>query len=194
MSPCPSRTSLGPADGPHLAAPSAAAEEPIAAIGFEPRNAHAGRHLEPLQDLSGPGIESPQIALVTFPGTVPELSVDPCDPGDEAVGLDRAKNRPCLGIDLMDLPLPILPDPERPFGPCEPGVAAAARGRNGGELPDRSSDRSSGCDPQRAETGVRRRTPFPHARRHRSSAAVFPLAGSRAFSVSPAANQTFRPS
>src|SRR5713101_7592969 len=53
--------------------------------------------------------DSPQIALVTFPGAVPELSVDPGDAGDEAVGLDRAKNRPCLGIDLMDLPVPILP-------------------------------------------------------------------------------------
>jgi hypothetical protein len=27
---------------------------------------------------------------------VPQLSVDPGDPSDEAVGLDPAKNRPCL--------------------------------------------------------------------------------------------------
>ena len=52
-----------------------------------------------------------------------------------AVGLDRAKNRPCLGIDLMDLPVPILPHPERPFGPREPespprpgvGIVASTR-------------------------------------------------------------------
>src|SRR4029077_15999646 len=106
---------------------------PIAAIGFEPRNADSGRHVEPLQDLSRARIEPPQIALVAFPGAVPELSVDPGDPGDEAVGLDRAKNRPCLGIDLMDLPIPILPHPERSFGPREPRVTAAAGRRDRGE-------------------------------------------------------------
>src|SRR5205809_7023308 len=100
--------SPGPADGPHLPAPSSSAEELIAAIGLEPRNAHSGRHLEPLQDLSSSGIDSPQITFVAFPGAVPQLSLDPGDPGDEAVGLDRAKNRPCLGIDLMDLPVLIL--------------------------------------------------------------------------------------
>src|SRR5439155_10606483 len=72
-------------------------------------------------------------ALVTFPGAVPELSVDPGDPGDEAGGLDRAKNRPCLGIDLMDLPVSILPHPERPFGPREPRVAAPAGRRDRGD-------------------------------------------------------------
>jgi hypothetical protein len=66
-------------------------------------------------------------------GTVPELSVDPGDPGDEAIGLDRAKNRPCLGVDLMDLPVPILADPERPFRPREPRVTAAAVRRDRGE-------------------------------------------------------------
>src|SRR5438874_9384296 len=125
--------SLGPADGPHLPARSSSAEELIAAIGLEPRHAHSGRHVEPLQDLSGSRIDSPQIALVTFPGAVPELAVDPGDPGDEAVGLDGAKNRPCLGIDLMDLAAPILPHPERAFGPREPRVTAAAGRRDRGE-------------------------------------------------------------
>src|SRR5256886_12476971 len=125
--------SLGPADGPHLPAASSSAEELIAAIGLEPRHEHSGRHLELLQDLSRSRIDSPQITLVTFPGAVPELSVDPGDPGDEAFGLDRAKNRPCLGIDLMDLPVPILPHPERPFGPREPRVTAAAGRRDRGE-------------------------------------------------------------
>src|ERR1700737_1853 len=84
--------SLGPADGPHLAAPSASAEDLLAPLGPEPRYAPSGRHFEPLQDLSRSRIDSPQIALVTFPGAVPELSVDPGDPGNKAVGLDRAKN------------------------------------------------------------------------------------------------------
>src|SRR5262249_1753436 len=74
-----------------------------------------------------------QIALGTFPGAVPELSVDPGDPGDVAVALDSAQNRPGLGIHLMDLPLPILPHPERPFGPRETRVAAATGRRDRGE-------------------------------------------------------------
>src|SRR6266567_4535835 len=122
--------SPGRADGSHLPAASASAEELIAAIGLEPRHAHSRRHLELLQDLSCSRIDPPQIALVTFPGAVPELAVDPGDPGDDAVGLDGAKNRPGFGIDLMDLPAPMLPHPERPFGPREPRVTAAARRRD----------------------------------------------------------------
>src|SRR5579864_972999 len=125
--------SLGPADGPHLAALSSSAEELIDAIELEPRNIHSGRHLDTLQDLPRSRIDSPQFALVAFPGGVPELSVDPGDPGDEPVGLDRAKNRACFGVNLMNLPVPILPDPERPFGPREPRVTAAAGRRDRGE-------------------------------------------------------------
>src|ERR1700679_4396993 len=102
--------SLGPADGSDFPASSPSAEELIAAIGLEPRNKRAGRHLETLQDLSGPRIDSPQIALIAFPGTVPEISVHPGDSGDEAIGFDGAKNRPGLGVDLMDLPVSILTD------------------------------------------------------------------------------------
>src|SRR6202047_775831 len=80
--------SPGSADGSHLPAASASAEELIAAIGLEPRHAHAGRHIEALQDLSGSRIDAPQIALVAFPGAVPELSVGPGDPGDDPLGLD----------------------------------------------------------------------------------------------------------
>jgi hypothetical protein len=117
----------GPADYSHLPAASSTAEELTTAIGLEPRNFHSRRHLEPLQDLSRARIDVPHIALVTFPGAVPELAVDPGDPGDEAVGLEGAKKRACLGIDLMDLPVPILPNPERPFGPREPRATTAGR-------------------------------------------------------------------
>src|SRR5580765_5772665 len=131
---CPPRgASPGPADGSHFPGPASSAEELIAAIGLEPRNVHAARHLENFQDLSRARIHPTQIALVTFPGAVPELSVGPGDSGDEALGLDRAKNRPCLGIDLMDLPVPIVPHPECPFGPREPRVAAAPGRRDRGE-------------------------------------------------------------
>jgi len=61
---------------------------------------------------------------------VPELAVDPGDAGNDAVGFDGAKNDSRFGIDLMDLPASVLPHPERPFGPREPRVTAAARRRD----------------------------------------------------------------
>src|ERR1700692_1673780 len=114
----------------HLAAASAAAEEPIGAIGLEPRHAHARRHVELLQNLAGFGIDAPQIALVTFPGAMPELAVDPGHSSDDPAAFDGAKDTSGFGIDLMDLAAPMLPHPKRPFGPGEPRVAAATGGRN----------------------------------------------------------------
>src|SRR5579885_3294912 len=46
------RTSVGAADGSHLAAASAAAKELIGAIGVESRYGDAVRHLDPLQHLA----------------------------------------------------------------------------------------------------------------------------------------------
>ena len=127
---CPLRDSPGPADCAHLAAVAAAAEEPVAAVGLQARHGHAGRHIEPFQDLSGSRIDPSHVALVTFPGAVPELVVDPGDPGDEAAALDSAQNGARLRIDLMNPAVPILPHPERPFGPGEAGITAAAGRRN----------------------------------------------------------------
>jgi hypothetical protein len=80
--------SPGSADGSHLSAASASAEELITAIRLEARHAHSRRHLKALQDLSRARINTPQIAIVTFQGAVPELSIIPGDPRDEAVGRD----------------------------------------------------------------------------------------------------------
>src|ERR1700723_2134276 len=128
-----SLNSLGPANGSQFPAPAPSSSDLTPPIGLQPRNKHSGRHIEPLQHLSGPRIDSPQIALIAFPGTVPEISVDPGDPGDEAIGFDGAKNRPGLRMDLMDLPVSILPDPQRPFGPRQARVTAAAGRRDRGE-------------------------------------------------------------
>src|SRR5882672_397937 len=49
---------LRPSNGPHFAAAAAAAEEPVAAVGFESRHARAGRHVEPLQDFAGLRIDA----------------------------------------------------------------------------------------------------------------------------------------
>src|SRR5476649_1050779 len=132
--------SPGSADDSHLAAASAPAEEPIAAIGLESRHAHAGRHLEPLQLLACFRIDAPQIALVAFPGAVPELAVDPGHSGDEALGFDGAEDRAGLGIELVDLPVAMLPHPERAFGPGEPGAAAVGCRDRGEHLAGRGID------------------------------------------------------
>src|SRR5262245_12187029 len=71
----------GAADSAHLPSVLAATEEPVAAVGLETRHMHARRHHEPLQDLSRSRIDSPHIALVAFPGGVPDLAVHPADPG-----------------------------------------------------------------------------------------------------------------
>ena len=186
--------SPGSADGSHLPAPFASAEEEVAAIGLEPRHVQAGRHIEPLHDLSRSSIDSPQVALVAFPGGVPELAVDPGDPGDEAVGLDGAENRP----GLRDRPDGSSgPDTAPPRASLRPRRAPSHRRRpapGSWRAPGRSSDRFSGCDPRRAETGAGRRRPFPHARQHRSSAPSPRSPDRRRSALSPDANQTCWPS
>src|SRR5690348_3832496 len=103
--------SLRPADSSHLPAPSATAEEQLFPIGLDPRHTRARRHVDLLEHLARARIESPQVALVIFPGPVPQLAVHPGDAGDESLRLDRAKDRPRLGVELIDLPLAILPPP-----------------------------------------------------------------------------------
>src|SRR5262245_20495992 len=96
----------------HRPAPPAGAEEPAAAIGLDPRNRRAWRHLETLQDLSGLRIDPPQITFVAFPRTVPQLTIHPGDAGHEPSARDGAKYRPGFRVDLMDFPLAILSNPE----------------------------------------------------------------------------------
>src|SRR6185437_3516106 len=105
------RASPGPADDPYLAAASATAEELVSAIGLESRNARSGRHVESLEHLSCVDIDVPQIAVLAFPRGMPEFAVHPGDASDKAVGFDRPKNGARLRIDLMDLPVAMLPHP-----------------------------------------------------------------------------------
>jgi hypothetical protein len=60
----------------------------------------SGRHIELLRDLFRSRIDAPQIALVAFPGGVPELAVDPGDAGDETVGQSCRPFRQEVGSDL----------------------------------------------------------------------------------------------
>jgi hypothetical protein len=122
-------TSPGAPDYSYLPGSGVSAKELVGAIGFKAGNPNPVGHIEPLENFSGLRIDSPQVALVTVPGGVPEFSVDPGNPGNKTVGLDSAKNGTGFGIDLMDLSLAILTDPECPFGPGESRVATAPRGR-----------------------------------------------------------------
>src|SRR5690606_31253458 len=119
-----------PADFPDPAARPATAEEAIAAIRLQTRDTDARRHFQALQNLAGLGIDTPNVARFFLPGAVPQLTIHPRHPGDEAIGVDRAEHRAALGIDLMDLAATMLADPQRSFGPGKPGSPAFARRRD----------------------------------------------------------------
>src|SRR5205085_8924492 len=112
-----------------------------ATVGFQARDHRPGRQVELLEYLAGLGIDPPDVAVLTFPGAVPELAVDPGDAGHEALAFDGAKYRARVRIDLMDLALAVLSDPERAFGPRQSGIAATpGRGDRGEHLACRGVD------------------------------------------------------
>src|SRR5690349_8727760 len=130
------RLALRPAYHAHLPTPlPASTEESIAAVGLQPGHPNPFRHRELLEHFARRRIDAPHLALVALPGTVPQLSVHPRHTRDEPVRFDRAQDLPRLGVDLMDLPRPMLSDPQRPLGPRESGVAAIARRRDAREDP-----------------------------------------------------------
>jgi hypothetical protein len=100
-----------PSDYPDPPGLSSTAEKLITAIGLKPRDLDFGGHVNFLQNLSGSRINSAKIAFVAFQSCVPELTIDPGDSSDEAIGLDGAKNRPRVRIDLMNLPPTVIPHP-----------------------------------------------------------------------------------
>src|SRR4029079_18834908 len=93
-------------------------------------HAVAYRRLERLHDLAGLRVDAPHVALVAFPGAVPELAVGPGDAGDDTVGLDGAQDLARFRLDLMDLAAAMLADPERAFSPCHARIAAVAGSGN----------------------------------------------------------------
>src|SRR5215469_188625 len=121
----------GPPDHPDLSRLFSAAEELIASIGFESRDADSAWHLDAFKNFSSLRIDSSQITFAIFQGGMPQLSIDPRDAGDESVRVDCAQNLSRVGIDLIDLPVAVLPDPERPLGPGKARVPAATGRRDG---------------------------------------------------------------
>ena len=140
------------------------------------------------------GIDAPHVALVALPGAVPELAVDPGDAGDEAIGLDGAEHGSGLGIDLVDPAVAMLADPERPFGPGEPRSPRRCRAPGSWRAPRRSPGRSSGSRSSAIWNRCLPSNAVPASPATSSAPTISPLSGSRAFSLSPEANQTCWPS
>src|SRR5262249_7253194 len=100
-----------PAHHAQLGGPGAAAEQPIATIGFQPADRGPARHREPGLDRAGVRIDAAELAVVTFPHAVPQLAVDPGHAGDVAVGLQRPQDLAGRGIGLVDLAIALLAHP-----------------------------------------------------------------------------------
>src|SRR5262245_10225043 len=118
---------------PHRANPAALATagvEEFALVRFEPAHPRPLGHRQAGQHLACPGVHLADVGVVSFPGPVPELAVHPGDSRDEAVRLDGAQDRARVGIDLVDLPIAVLPDPQRALAPGQPRVTTAAGGRD----------------------------------------------------------------
>src|SRR5664279_1502022 len=102
---------LGTAHGADLAAAAAAGIEEVGAVGLEPAHGGARRHGQPVEHGAALRVDAADLALVAFPGAVPQLATGPGHAGDEAVRLDGAQHRAGGGVDLLDLPVAVLPHP-----------------------------------------------------------------------------------
>lgn len=120
-------SALRPSHGPNFPAVATAAKEPTIAIGFQPRHDDAFGHIDPFQYFAALRIDAAQVALVAFPGAVPKFAIDPGDASDKALGFYGTQDDTGFRVDLMNLAIAILADPERAFRPGEAGVATAAR-------------------------------------------------------------------
>jgi len=74
---CPSCRFAETAGPPGSSRSFLTAEELVVTIGLKPGNADPARHLDTLKNLSSSRIDSSQITVITFPGRMPELSIDP---------------------------------------------------------------------------------------------------------------------
>src|SRR5262245_56501495 len=104
-----------PAHRAHLAAPAAAAIEHVLAVRFQASDDHTGGKAEAIADVAVGGVDVTELALVVLHGGVPQLAVHPGHTGDEAVRLDGAQDRPGVGVDLVDLAVAVLTDPQPAF-------------------------------------------------------------------------------
>src|SRR5687768_78068 len=107
-----SSASLGSTNGAQLPATAAARVKQVCTVRFESAHACVRRHFEPLEHSATFGVHATKVTLVTFPGAVPELTVDPRHSRDEAIGLDGLPHFARFRVDAMDLALSVLPNPQ----------------------------------------------------------------------------------
>src|SRR5260370_35850883 len=122
----------GTPHGANLAAGSTAAIKQVCPIGLEPADHGIARHFEPLEHVAGLRVDPADVALLPFPGPVPQLAVHPGHAGDEAVGFDGALDDAGLRINLVDLAIAVLPHPQTALRPGQPRVAPASGRRDRG--------------------------------------------------------------
>ncbi len=120
-------------------------------------------------------VDTTQLALVAFPGAVPQLAFDPGHASDEAIGFDRPQYFTAVWIDAVDLAVAVLPDPQHAFGPGQPRIATfAGRGdrvqeltRLGVQLLDHAGGDLKQVPAIEGSAGVGRdRQAAPHLARH----------------------------
>src|SRR5262245_16354044 len=114
----------GPMDSSHFAAASTTAVERVAAVRLKPRNTDARRHIDLLKDFARLRINPAQFALIRFPSAVPEFVAEPSNAGDEPIRLYGTQDCAGLRVDLVNLTIAILANPERAFRPRHAGGAA----------------------------------------------------------------------
>ena len=148
----------------------------------------SGRHLELLQDLSGLRFDP---SSLSSPSQLPCQSSPSTQVTPVTTPLDSMVRRMApVWIDLMDLLVPVLPDPERSFGPSEARNHLRLRAPVSSPAHYRSSDGRPDAifgdlkQVPAVEGGYGMRCDIDRAHR-------FPMSGSSALSLSPDANQTF---
>src|SRR5262249_23274389 len=117
----------GTAHRTDTAAGAATGVEEVALVRLQAGDLRPLGHRQSGEHLAGLRIDAPDIGVGPLPGGMPQLTVHPGDAGDEAVRLEGAQDSAGLRVDLVDLPLPVRPHPERPPRPGQPGVAPASR-------------------------------------------------------------------
>src|SRR5918996_4824334 len=107
--------SIGLAHGAPLAAAGTAAVEDTGAVGLEAAHGDTCGHLEALEDFARLRIDTAELALLGFQGTVPEFAVDKGNARNKAIRFNRAQDCSGHGVNLVNLAGAVLSHPERPL-------------------------------------------------------------------------------
>src|SRR5690606_3951489 len=120
------RHGLRPPHRADTAGGPATAVENVPAIGLQPADAGAGRHLQAFKYGAAVRVDVAQFALVALPGAVPQFAIDPAYAGDVSIRFDGAQDVTRGRIDLVDPPILVFAYPEAALGPGQARVRALA--------------------------------------------------------------------